>query len=308
MLPDLKSLQLFVAIADCGSISEAARRMHLALAAASKRISVLEYRAGTQLLHRHARGIRLSAAGEGMLVHARATLASLERLQSELGDFQQGVRGIVRVAANGSAMSQTLPAEVGRFLTAHPGIHLHLKEMGSGDTVRALRTGQIDIGIFESTSEHIGIETRSFRSDRLAVVVPMRHPLSKRKRLQEADIFSHELIGLHESTALNQLLAKVAAQRNQTLKIRVQTGSFDGMCRLIEQGLGIGVLPEDSIAPQRKALNVKCIALDAPWALRQHLIGCVHEAHLTAAARSLLTTLSVAHEFVGSTPPVHLGR
>ena len=66
------------------------------------------------------------------------------------------------------------------------------------------------------------------------------------------------------------------------------------MCRLIERGLGIGVLPEDSIAPQRKALNVKCIALDAPWAQRQHLIGCVHEAHLTAAARSLLTTLSVA--------------
>jgi DNA-binding transcriptional LysR family regulator len=86
-------------------------------------------------LHCHSRGIRLSAAGEGMLVHARATLASLERLQSELSDFQKGVRGAVRVAANGSAMSQTLPAEVGRFLTAHPGIHLHLKEMGSGDTV-----------------------------------------------------------------------------------------------------------------------------------------------------------------------------
>jgi DNA-binding transcriptional LysR family regulator len=102
-----------------------------------------------------------------MLVHARATLASLERVQSKLGDFQQGVRGAVRIAANGSAMSQTLPAEVGRFLTAHPGIHLHLIEMGSGDTVRALRTGQIDIGIFESTSAHIGIETRSYRSDRV---------------------------------------------------------------------------------------------------------------------------------------------
>lgn len=292
MLPDLKSLQLFVAVADCGSISEAARRTHLALAAASKRISVLETRARTPLLERHARGVRLTPAGESMLLHARATLASLERLQSELGDFQQGVRGVVRVAANASAMSQKLPSQVGTFLLAHPGVQIRLTELGSSDTVRALRSGQADIGIFESGANHTGIETRRYRQDQLAVVVPVGHPLAKKKHIQEGDVFSHALVGLHEGTALNQLLSRVAVQRGQSLNIRVQVGSFDAMCRLIEQGMGIGILPEESIEPQRKVLKLRCLTLDAPWARREHLLGVVHEPHLTAAARALLVSLS----------------
>lgn len=292
MLPDLKSLQLFVAVADCGSISEAARRTHLALGAASRRISVLESRARTPLLERHARGIRLTPAGESMLAHARATLSSLERLQQELGDFQQGVRGVVRIAANASAMSQLLPSQVGLFLKAHPGVRVQLTELGSSDTVKALRMGQADIGVFESTTAHAGIETRAYRQDRLALVVPIGHSLSKKKRVVEADIFSHDLIGLHEGTALNQLLARTAAQLSKELHIRVQVGSFDAMCRLIEQGVGIGVLPEDSIEPQRKVLKLRCLKLDAPWAVRTHLIGIAHEPHLTAAARALLADIS----------------
>ncbi len=294
MLPDLKSLQLFVAVADCGSISEAARRTHLALAAASKRISVLESRARTPLLERHARGVRLTPAGESMLMHARATLASLERLQSELGDFQQGVRGVVRVAANASAMSQQLPSQVGQFLRSHPGVQVRLTELGSSDTVRALRAGQADIGVFESGTSHTGIETRPYRQDRLAVVVPLGHPLTKKKRVSEADVFSHALVGLHEGTALNQLLSRVAAQRSQALNIRVQVGSFDAMCRLIEQGMGIGILPQESIGPQRQVLKLRCLTLDASWAQRDHVLGFVHEPHLTAAARALLAGLAPA--------------
>jgi DNA-binding transcriptional LysR family regulator len=292
MLPDLKSLQLFVAVADCGSISEAARRTHLALAAASKRISVLESRARTPLLQRHARGVRLTPAGESMLMHARATLASLARLQGELRDFQTGVRGVVRIAANASAMSQGLPAQVSKFLKNHPDVQVHLTELGSSETVKALRVGMADIGIFESGAAHAGIETRSYRQDRLAVVVPVGHSLARKKRVLEADIFSHAQVGLHEGTALNQLLGRVAEQRNQPLNIRVQVGSFDAMCRLIEQGMGIGILPAASIEPQRQFLKLRCLALETSWALREHLLGVVHEPHLTAASRALLVSLT----------------
>jgi DNA-binding transcriptional LysR family regulator len=292
MLPDLKSLQLFVAVADCGSISEAARRTHLALAAASKRISVLESRARLPLLLRHARGIRLTPAGESMLVHARATLASLERLQSELGEFQQGIRGVVHIAANASAMSQRLPFQVSQFLMMHPGVQVHLTELGSNDIIKALRAGQADVGVFESGVEHAGIATRRYRQDRLAVVVPQGHPLTKKKRVLEADIFSHDLVGLHEGTALNQLLTRVALLCGQALSVRVQVGSFDAMCRLIEQGMGIGILPEDSIKPQREVLKLQCLPLAPAWAQREHLLGFVHEPHLSAAARAVLLSLT----------------
>lgn len=91
MSADLKSLRLFVTVADHGSISEGAKRCHIALAAASKRISDLEARARLPLLVRHARGVTLTSAGHGLLLHARAVLSAMDRLGAELDDFQNGV-------------------------------------------------------------------------------------------------------------------------------------------------------------------------------------------------------------------------
>ena len=100
MSADLKSLRLFVAVADHGSISEGAKRCHIALAAASKRISDLEARARLQLLVRH----------------ARAVLSAMDRLNAELDDFQHGVTGVVSITANASAIAQFLPDQIGSFL------------------------------------------------------------------------------------------------------------------------------------------------------------------------------------------------
>src|SRR5262249_258870 len=113
MSADLRSLRLFVAVAEHGSISEGAKRCHIALAAASKRLSDLEGRAGLPLLVRHARGVALTSAGHGFLLHARAVLSAMDRLNAELDDFQQGVTGVVSITANASAIAQFLPDQIG---------------------------------------------------------------------------------------------------------------------------------------------------------------------------------------------------
>ena len=88
---DLTSLQLFVAVCELGSIGRAAEREFIAASAISKRLSDLENALGTTLLHRHARGVRLTPAGEGLLHHARAVLFGLEKMQGELAEYADGL-------------------------------------------------------------------------------------------------------------------------------------------------------------------------------------------------------------------------
>ena len=83
---DLTSLQLFVAVCELGSIGRAAEREYIAASAVSKRLSDLEATLGTQLLYRHARGVRLTPAGESLLHHARSMMFSLEKMQAELSE------------------------------------------------------------------------------------------------------------------------------------------------------------------------------------------------------------------------------
>ena len=116
---DLTSLQLFVAVCELGSIGRAAEREFIAASAVSKRLSDLETAVDTALLYRHSRGVTLTPAGESLLHHARTVLFGLERMQGELSEYADGVRGHVRMHANISAIFQFLPEDLGAFAREH---------------------------------------------------------------------------------------------------------------------------------------------------------------------------------------------
>ncbi|HEY2254079.1 MAG TPA: LysR substrate-binding domain-containing protein [Variovorax sp.] len=291
MPADLKSLRLFVAIAEHGSISEGSKRCHIALAAASKRISDLEARARLPLLVRHARGVTLTSAGHGLLLHARTVLAAMDRLSAELDDFQNGVAGVVSITANASAIAQFLPTQIGSFLRLHPVLKIDLQERASTEVVKAVLGGLADIGVIEGNTPAEGLECLPYRNDELAVVVARDHPLARRKRIGVQELLRQEHIVVREGTALHRLLLAAAQEAQLPLKVRMQVGSFDMVCRMAEQGIGIGVLPYAAILPQLQVLRLRCLRLDAPWALRRHLL-CVRREHsLTVAARSVLDHL-----------------
>src|SRR4051812_40437617 len=105
---DFKDLELFVAVAESGSIARAAERSHTVASAISKRLSDLEASFGTALLNRGARGIELTAAGHALLTKARKLLAQADQLDEEIEKHSAGTQGQVRVFANMSAIVEFL--------------------------------------------------------------------------------------------------------------------------------------------------------------------------------------------------------
>lgn len=144
---DLTSLQLFVAVCELGSIGRAAEREFIAASAVSKRLSDLETAVDTALLYRHSRGVTLTPAGESLLHHARTVLFGLERMQGELSEYADGVRGHVRMHANISAIFQFLPEDLGAFAREHSQIKIDLQEHLSSDVLHAVQEGAADLGI-----------------------------------------------------------------------------------------------------------------------------------------------------------------
>ena len=125
---DLVSLKIFVTVAECGNLTRAAEREHLAVSAISKRISELEELVRTPLLQRYPRGVGLTPAGQSLLHHARQLLLGVDRMDAELADFAGGVRGHVRLHSVASALFQYLPEEIESFLTSYPGVRVSLEE------------------------------------------------------------------------------------------------------------------------------------------------------------------------------------
>ncbi|HEY4997566.1 MAG TPA: LysR family transcriptional regulator, partial [Usitatibacter sp.] len=162
--PDLASLALFIRIAETKSITKAARASHIALAAASRRITQLEDQYGVQLLHRTAKGVELTPAGNAMLLHARQMMGQADQLRAELSDYTKGGKGLVRVHANTSALAQYLAQDLAAFSAVHPAIKIAIEEHRSGAIVQALQDGTTDIGIVMEGAPTDGLQCFDYRT------------------------------------------------------------------------------------------------------------------------------------------------
>ena len=144
---DFKDLELFVAVAEAGSIARAAERCHTVASAVSKRLSDLEESFGTPLLTRGARGVELTSAGHAFLVKARKLLDQAAQLDEEIEKHSTGMRGQVRVFANMSAIVEFLPTVLASFLQQHPDVHVHLEQHISEQIAAAVKENVADLGI-----------------------------------------------------------------------------------------------------------------------------------------------------------------
>jgi DNA-binding transcriptional LysR family regulator len=292
---DFVTLKLFVAIADERSLTKAAEREHLALAAVSKRVSDLESQLGIALLYRQPKGVELTPAGHALLHHARNVMDNLEQLNADLSEFSEGVKGHVRIHANTSAVIEFLPEDLSAFTRLHPQVKIDLEERVSSETIRAVREGLTDIGIFAGHVPADDLQVFSYRHDQLVLVTPREHPLAERSSISLRDAVSYDFIGLQPDASLHSLLQHSAHHLGMPLRLRIQVRSFEAICRMIHTGMGIGILPELAVRTYLPALDVRVIPLEDPWARRELKIAVRSLEALSMTARQMLEHL-IANE------------
>src|SRR5450755_2600592 len=288
----LKDLELFVAVAEAGSIARAADRCHTVASAVSKRLSDLEDGFKTPLLVRGSKGVGLTPAGHALLTRARNVLNQAAQLDAEMRSFASGIRGQVRVFANISSIVEFLPAALADFLARHPDILVHLEEHVSSVVARAVAEQLADVGIVSDVPAIEGLTLIPFRADQLVLIVRPEHPLAVRKSTPFADALDFDFVGLHSDSALHYRLLREASEAGRAMRLRIQVTSFDAVCAMVAAGLGVGVVPKAAATPYTESLGLVSVRLQDPWARRQlHL--CVRSmAGLSAAARLLVDHLA----------------
>ncbi|MBY4841190.1 LysR family transcriptional regulator [Pantoea sp. DY-5] len=270
---DLNTLRLFVTAADCKSLTRTAELSSITLSAVSKRISELERNLNCQLFTRQPRGIELTTAGAGLLRHARSILDSVNSMASELNDYARGAVGHVRIAANVSAVIQFLPEDLATFFALNPGIRIYLEEALSDAVIDSVESGRVDIGIFADNVDATVLKTFPWRQDRLVLLVPAAHPLAAHEAIWFEETLAWDYVALNQGSSLLRRITDTAVSAGRVLKVNIQVTSFDAVCRMIQAGLGIGILPLKAITPALLGSSLKAITLKDDWALRTLRLG-----------------------------------
>lgn len=291
---DFVTLRLFCAVAQTGSITKGASRCHLALSAASRRLTDFEDAAGSVLLERTAQGVKLTPAGHVAMQHAMRLSQGFDLFGGELAEYAQGFRGHVRLWANMSALTEFLPEVLGRFMVKHPEIKVDVEEQLSGDIARALVDGLADIGVFAEGTPVDGLTVRPFQTHELVLICAQDHEFAGRENVSFRDALAHPFVGLSRGSSLLLLITDEAQAAGVPLRLRVQVSSFGAMCRMVGAGLGLGVLPRAACAPLLQAYALRALRLDEPWAERRLVAACSAERPLSAAATLLWESMDCA--------------
>jgi DNA-binding transcriptional LysR family regulator len=288
---DLTDLRLFCEVVDAGSITAGAEKSALALAAASTRIRGMEDALGAPLLIRSRQGVTPTEAGRTLLKHARAMLAQSARLKEDLSAFAGGLSGEVRLLANTNALTEFLPEALSSFLADHPHVSVDLEERLSDEIVGLVAEGAADVGIVAGTVDVGALATYPFRSDRFVVVTAQGHPLARQAKASFAQVLDYDFVGLDRASSLQRFLAGKAAREGRPLRLRVQLRSFDAVCRLVECGVGVGVVPLTTATRAAKTMALAITDLVDDWAIRELTIVVRADGELRPYAKALVESL-----------------
>ncbi len=233
----------------------------------------------------------MTPPGEALAHHARQVLHQLEQLRGDLQEYAEGIKGHLRVYASTTAITEFLPDVLRRYLAAHPDVNVDLRERLSTEIVRAVAEGQTDIGIVSGSVRTEGLEVRPYRDDRLVLAVPAAHALAACEHVPFERTLEHDHVGLQETSAIHTFMHAQAERLDRSIKLRIQVGNFEALCRMVEAGIGVGMLPESAARRHQRTMDIRIVALDDDWSLRRLHVCMRSYDQLPVFARALVDLL-----------------
>jgi len=266
-----RAIKYFDMIRRCGSIREAARRLHVASSALNRQLLQLEEEVGSPLFERMPAGLRLTPAGEVFSRHVITVLQDEQRLATEL-ELLRGVRrGSLSVAAVEGLNADLMPAMLTQMHRRYPTIQIDVRICGSEQAAQAVIDGEADVGIGFSIRRRDGLRQCTMARFALGAIVPTGHPLAALPRVDFAACAAYPLILPRPELSIHALLQPVIAHHKRPLQVLLETSSIELAKSLAERGVGVFFQSRLGLERELREQRLVHVPLDSPTPLYSEL-------------------------------------
>ena len=288
---DIASLHAFVAIADSGSFSSAAERLHVTQPAVSKRVATLEQELNVHLFDRLGRTVRLTEAGTVLLLRARRILAEVDDSRRALRNLSGSVSGTLTLATSHHIGLHRLPPVLRTFTAHYPHVRLDMRFMDSEVACGVVLRGEVELAIVTlPPTVESPLEALPLWPDPLVIVAARTHPLAQQLPIVTLQqLARHSAILPSEATFTRRIFEEELARLGVSVSVAFATNYLETIKMMVAVGLGWSVLP-------RTMLDGELVELPLAELRLERMLGVVrHTGHtLSNAARSLLDALHEA--------------
>jgi DNA-binding transcriptional LysR family regulator len=250
---ELRHLRYFVAVAEAGSMSEGARRLHLAQSPLSQQIRQLEQRLGATLFERGpGRAAQLTQAGEVLYARARQIIANIDEVSQDVREIATGTSGHLRFGAV-PTIAPHLTGALQAWCDRYPRATVTFREAGALRLVTELQEHEIDLALVRLPIPQVDVNVRAMWEEEFQLALPPGHPLAGARTLRLSDIAEERFIAFNRQKAwyLFQVIESACEREGFTPRVVLDGASFISVARLVGAGYGVSVLPRSAVEPIR---------------------------------------------------------
>ncbi|MES9814279.1 MAG: LysR substrate-binding domain-containing protein [Candidatus Thiodiazotropha sp.] len=230
---DLQRLRSLLAVADTGSITEAADRIGLTQPALSRRLQQLEAFFGAKLLSRGRKGAQLTEIGRLVEREARGLVNRFDHLREQVRAHQGLEGGTVRIGGGATAVSFVLPTAIARFRQEHPGVRFQLKEAGSIEVAGDVISGRLELGLVTLPVQARELQIWPLITDRIVLVAPREHPLSRLGEIDAKALDGLAFVGFEADTAVRQIIDAALRDAGVEMNVVMELRSIPAILRMV---------------------------------------------------------------------------
>jgi DNA-binding transcriptional LysR family regulator len=252
----LRQLRVFRAIADGRNFSRAGDQVGLSQPAVSRSIHELESQLGLKLLDRTTREVVLTEAGQSLALRLARVLDELDQALAEVHGMAGARRGKVRVASSPTLSANLMPACIAECARREPEIEFVLLDRIQQDVLDSVRAGEVDFGVVVEPPDTDDLHGEPILDDPFCLVLPPGHRLAAQRALRWSALDGEALVLLDHASGSRRLIDEALARHGVRCEIRQQVGHPTTAFRMVEQGIGISVMPALAAPPTGLAVLV----------------------------------------------------
>jgi len=284
---ELRHLRYFLAVAETAHFTRAAARLHITQPTLSHQIRQLEGQLNLELFDRIGRHIKLTAAGELLLPHARRVLRELDEAQAALGELHALKRGQLKVGIMQTVNACVIPEIVSRFSVAYPGVRVSCSDMAVDEIESGLESGKLDLGISFLPPTRPTLEGERLFTEDLVLIARAGHSLARRRSVKVGELSAVPLVLLSGKYCTRRLIDCTFDKAQVHPEVRVEMNSIESIVATVRQSDLASILPLSALC--RREQGLATLPLTEPKPTRNVGLLWLHGAQRRAAAQAFAT-------------------